>query len=52
MAAKKADMLAIKKMLGMYVFGPPLTNPRDPILIELTRHESEKSEKAMMNSSK
>jgi hypothetical protein len=26
-------MAAVKRMLGLYVFGPPLTNPRDPVLL-------------------
>ena len=30
--AKKADMAAVKKMIGLYVFGPPLTNAHDPVL--------------------
>jgi hypothetical protein len=27
-------MTAVKKMLGLYVFGPPLTNPKDPLLLK------------------
>ena len=30
--AKKSDMAAVRKMLGLYVFGPPLTNAKDPAL--------------------
>jgi hypothetical protein len=27
-------MDAVKKMIGLYVFGPPLTNPKDPLLLK------------------
>ena len=37
-------MNAVKKMIGLYVFGPPLTNERDPLLLKqfkLTENQKE-----------